>query len=507
MTSTTEAAVRTTDRGALPAWWVGLCMVSALLGAGTRIAAADEYVGAAAAFSWCLVPIAALPFTTKRGAVSFAHPWTVIFGLLLHGWVLRLTLAALDRRPTNTSSTMFPNGDTSIIDRGMLWSFVGIVCLGTGYALTTLRKTTGGPTPLAPFHRADDPTMWRHGRMFFALTVVALLAAVGMYFLATSGGSAGLIGKRFNDIEGGSASRLGTGSYAYLRLAYLSHSVFIVLALYRFKFGHIPGLYFKGLLICTFAGAILGPLMSDSRAGVALVIVDVVMLQIILSGRVRMSRLWIVGAAAVAALGAMLQLRRQTATSFGASILDIFAGRDLFDIGKNAHILQLPGSELGGQTLVGWLLLPFPQGLLPFDKPLFTGLGQYVWTNAYQASSRNGVPAGLIGELYLNFGLVGIIGGMLAFGVVIGLSYRMLARDLAEQRIVATVLMAIGLVRLIVFGLSNDLGTGVLSSLSDMLPILALLAFIVPRPRRSKRREQPRSRGRIDRLTVDTAGD
>lgn len=488
MTSTTNQprAVQPASR-TIPAWWIVLTLLCSVTSLCVFIFGPQEILAGSAAISWCLLPIAALPFAGSRGYTSLAHPWTVIFGLLLHGWALRLTIAAFD--VSNSVTVLLRGSDASILDRGLLISTMAIGALGVGYALTAPGTSKRASAYLTRFHRLDDKDAWRPGRMAFALTAVLLIAGAGIYLLAMSGDS--FIGKRFNDIQGGSASRLTASSYVYLRMSYLSHSAFIVLMVYKFKFGKLPNGFFRVLTVLAFVGALLGPLMSDSRAGVALVLIDILMLQIILSGRVRIGRIVATGTVGLVALATMLQLRSETAESLSQATLSIFTGRDLFDIGKTAHILQLPGGALGGETLVGWIFVLVPQSLLPFDKPMFTELGQYVWTNAYGASNASGVPAGIIGELYLNFGTGAIIVGMLGFGVILGLSYRLLAFDLGERRVIAAVLMAIGLVRLTVFGLSNDLGTGVLSSLGDMVPILLLLAFVAPRMRTNSRSRRP----------------
>ena len=287
--------------------------------------------------------------------------------------------------------------------------------------------------------------------------------------------------KRFNAIEGGGKNRVASQDYGYLRLAYLSHAVFIVLLAYRYKFRRLPSPLLRLLLPVSGLVAVFVPLSGNSRAGVAMLLIDILLLQIVLGRRIRPARIVAVSTVTVVVVAWMLSVRGGVERTLGESFIRTFAGRDLFDVGKLAHISLLEPGTLNGQTLWGWLLFPFPEGALPFDKPLWTGLGPLVSQNAYGRGGITGVPAGLIGELYLNVGYVGVIAGSALFGVLVARIYRVILPSLSQGRVIGSVMFAVLLVRFVVFGLSNDFGTGVLSSLSDLLPILAILAFVAPR--------------------------
>lgn len=462
--------------------WLVPVVAASLIGAVfTAFAAPQGVIGTAASVTWLCLPFMALPFSMRRGVSGVAHPWTVIFGLFVYSWVLRLTLTSMDRGGADAVKIMFGSASHEIIFGGLFLGGYGLAFFTAGYFLTS-----GLPAPpvakrrFASWYRLDDQGSWRPRRMEFAAVVVLLISLVGLILLQRSSGGE-LLGKRFNELQGGSASRTSSITYGYLRVAYFSHAVFMVLLIYRLKFGRLPSPLLRALLPLAGILAILVPLLGNNRAGVALILVDFLILQVVLSRRIPHLRIVVFAATAVLVLAWMLSLRGAGTRTLNEALISTFAGRDLFDVGKLSHIYGQSAGSLDGQTLWGWLIFLVPESMLPFDKPMWTGLGQYVWQNAYDGVGVTGVPAGLIGELYLNLGLAGVAAGMTLFGVLIAAVYRTIYPVLLEGRVIGAVLFGIELVRLIMFGLSNDLGTGILSSLSDLLPILLLMAFVAPR--------------------------
>ena len=487
--------------------WLLVVVAVSLAGAALcHFYAQQETVGEAAAFTWLCLPVLALPFSMRRGVTGVAHPWTVIFWLIVYSWVLRLTIAALGPASSDSMFAMFGGGPQDIIFGGLFMGGLGLACFTVGYFVTISLPRRGAAKPrFTRFYRFDDRAAWDPRRMEFAALFVLLLAGLGLLLLQqTSTGT--FLGKRFNELEGGSSNRTSSIEYFYLRIAYLSHSVFILLLVYRLKFGRLDSPLLRLLLPVSGVLAVAVPLLGNNRAGVAVVMVDYLMLQILLTRHVPRARVVLGAVGAILVVAWMLRIRGGEGRSFTDALVSTFAGRDLFDIGKTARIYETAPGTLDGQTLWGWLVFAVPQDFLPFDKPIWTSLGNYVWVQAYGGDlfSITGVPAGLIGELYLNVGLVGVAAGMCVFGILIAAFYRMIHPLLEQQRVIGAVLFAIELVRLLMFGLSSDLGTGVLGSLSDFLPILALLAFVAPRQRTWDRGRLARA-ARVDNATTRTS--
>ena len=440
--------VRTADRSRLSdsphiSPWVLLVVLMALFGAGISLALGDPApVAIAAAVTWLAMPAMALPFAMRRGVSAVANPWTVIFGLFVYSWAIRLTVTAVSGPGSDAYEKMFFGSHPQIIFDGLLLGGVGMAAFSAGYMITSSRTTQMRATQrFQRWYRLDDQNSWSPRLMEFFGLGVFLFAMVGFLLLQRSTGDAGsLAAKRFNDLVGGGASRTSSIEYVYLRMAYLSHAVFIVLLVYRLKFRRLPSPLLRVLLPVTGLVAVAVPFLGNNRAGVALVLVDLLMLQVLLSGRIRAGRLAIGAVFATALLGWMFALRSATTQGLREGIVSTFSGRDLFDIGKLAHIQQAP-AELNGETLWGWLFFAVPERLLPFEKPLWTGLGQYVFNEVYRGPGDiTGIPAGLIGELYLSFGWVCVVVGMALFGVLVAAIYRVIKPLVAEGKVIGAVL-------------------------------------------------------------------
>ncbi|MFB6264014.1 MAG: O-antigen polymerase, partial [Bradymonadaceae bacterium] len=91
--------------------------------------------------------------------------------------------------------------------------------------------------------------------------------------------------------------------------------------------------------------------------------------------------------------------------------------RNLLGAAKTAHIIDGVPEHLPyqyGRSYVVWLVTPVPRTVWP-DKPAIR-TGALVGEAIFNTPERTGVPPGVIGELYINFGLVGIPIGMFLVG-------------------------------------------------------------------------------------------
>ncbi len=86
-----------------------------------------------------------------------------------------------------------------------------------------------------------------------------------------------------------------------------------------------------------------------------------------------------------------------------------------------------------GSTYLLWLIAPIPRQLW-IEKPVVR-VGQVVGMAAFERTAdRTGVPPGLIGELYWNFGFLGPVFGMFGIGVFLNLLYNSFAPLLRENK-------------------------------------------------------------------------
>jgi hypothetical protein len=244
-----------------------------------------------------------------------------------------------------------------------------------------------------------------------------------------------------------------------------------------------------GLVVVIFGlAAAAFPFFVSSRQGVMFLIIRVALIWLYLRGEPTPRKAFAVAAVSLALFGSMLAFRRGAADLGGiqreASVQGLLeatvGGRHFLDLTKTAHILEAVPRAVDyqyGRTLVTWLVAPIPRTLWP-DKPRIgaggdlTGIFGTVWTS--------GVPPGIVGELHLNFGLPGVLVGMLAVGLLLRSLYATFQPHFPEPAFV-----------LIYTLLSTRLGLGMLSAsvsgsairmFQEMIPLLAALLVVGWRP-------------------------
>jgi hypothetical protein len=217
----------------------------------------------------------------------------------------------------------------------------------------------------------------------------------------------------------------------------------------------------------------------NSRASVALTVIDATVIAYYLSHRISIIKVSV--AAGLVALLALVQLgmRAQQEHSVLQLVEKTIAGRDLMDVTKMALIIDAVPQQLDycyGETLFGWLAAPIPKKLWP-HKPLWSERGVYVNRHVYGArNTLSGITLGLPTELYWNFGWIGVTLGMYLTGVTLRHIYNAFLP--VRDNISAVVLYSLAVTRLTVFTLGSDLGTGILKTVLDVLPVILLILVI-----------------------------
>jgi hypothetical protein len=300
--------------------------------------------------------------------------------------------------------------------------------------------------------------------------------------------------KKFIDFKDPSAMRnfreesLQSASYYYYRGAACAKFIFYL---------NLANLIYRRRSVASLSGAltIWGGLQTlvvfscmNSRASVALLILDALIISYYLQGRVSVGKASLAVAAAALLMVALLGARVARRDSPLELVEKTVAGRDLMDVTKMALIIaSVPGQMdyCYGETLVGWLAAPIPSHIWP-NKPLWTERGVFINQRVYGAKhSLSGVPPGLPAELYWNFGLPGVFLGMFIAGVALRSLYVSFAPY--RESPAAVLIYSIVVTRLTLFMLGSDVGTGILKTALDVVP-LALMIFVVTRSDRAARR-------------------
>ena len=139
-----------------------------------------------------------------------------------------------------------------------------------------------------------------------------------------------------------------------------------------------------------------------------------------------------------------------------------------------AHIYHLAGDELSylwGTSLIHWVVFPVPRAVWP-AKPM--NIGQYLGAELYGRGVGivgAGTPPTLIGELYLNGGLLFLLPGMFIFGVLVRWGY-LYFNPLETKNPLNILLYAVFAVEICLRGLTGNWSLSMVGFLMWLLPLL-----------------------------------
>lgn len=367
---------------------------------------------------------------------------------------------------------------------GSLAMLAGLTAFVIGYSLRLPRLGISG---LATLRRND----WVHGKLEVVCIALTVVAAAAFGMLIASAGIDTLSEKRFIEGELSSQSRLSSLSYLWFRIAGLARFPFYLAIAGILRSRGRTRLTLRGVALISGVVSLLLPLYSNNRAALGLIVLDILIISYLIKGRIRWRWVSLFLLAAFISVNVLLALRSEEDLGWIDTVQRTLIGRDFMDVTKTAHITQMDEmAPLGGETLVGWVVAPIPSSTWE-GKPMWIDLGQYVWTEALGKSGSNSLPAGFVGELYLNIWWPGVVVGMLALGALLRLLYETFKLFLHEVN--AVIIYVVLMVRLTIFTLSSDLGTGITKAALDVLPLVVLLALVGRLARRPRDSNLPAS--------------
>ncbi len=351
----------------------------------------------------------------------------------------------------------------------------GMLCLAVGYiAAGPRRRPMPTRTPAPPWDRK------RLALVVGAFLTVGLVSSV--VFVAQLDLSidrlSDLSAKRF--IEQGREGLVVRGYLRWgaqlIRFAFLLVFVHWIATRRRLRWPATLAVTALALLAMAF------PVFVSSRQGVLLLILRVLLLWLCIRGEPKLR--WVLAAAVVALLlfGSMRALRtevtdwREVGDFVGLSGLaeQTVGGRRFLDVTRTAHIMAAVPETFDyqhGKTLLTWLVAPVPRSWWPEKPPI--GIGRTVGGQALRAPEGVGVPPGIVAELYLNFGLAGVLVGLFVFGLLLRRLHTAFEPHLAGAGF-ALVYIVVA-TRLAVDMFHNEISPAMTRLLQEMLPLLAAL--------------------------------
>ena len=322
----------------------------------------------------------------------------------------------------------------SIILVNSLASLVGFAAVALGYRAAAGRRSPSFPRWLVN-RRFDQRRLTLAASSTLAFSVVGLAAFVSQAGVELSD-LASLSNKRAVQV-GGEFTAL---THVRLLASSSQYALYLLVLYWCPRWAYRP-FWLPALLLAAGGVALVLPFLSSSRAGVLFVLLNS-LLAVALRRPIPRRAL---GLAAVCVLGVavgMGALRDQAqgrATEVGSLAESIFSpveatvgsGNYVDFVVPSVVIDRVPERmpHLHGSSYVAWLATPIPRTLWP-GKPNVS-LGVQVRRDVYLLPTQGqGIPPGLFGEAYLNFGLVGIP----LIGFLFGVTLRVL-RSLLVPRV------------------------------------------------------------------------
>ncbi len=416
--------------------------------------------------------VLALPILFDRNYDIF-EPMTAIFFLFFFGAPLKLCyIATVQDTNPYVVDRLLNDGPLGALIPGVLMAIGGLVALVVGYMLPAHRRAV-------PYLLFPSLSRWSTKKLqLICLAIVAFSGVCFCLFVVTAGVTLNDIsGKRFSGEEGSNAARVFSYKYYLYRFAafakFPAYLSFAWLTFYRKSYRS----WFGALCVISALQAMLICIVISNRAGVAILLLDFILIGYFVRGR-KMNLLKVSAFMLAAIVGVMgiLSVRSDRAGGVGKVFETTMAGRDMMDITKTAHIINAVPDKIGyrnGEMLYAWATAFVPKSVWP-NKPMWIERGPYIMQNVYDRKNRiAGIPPGFVAELYWNFGWMGLLFGMSLFGYLVKLFYRSYLS--VPLNPASAIIYAFFVTRFVLFTLGSDLGTGVIKLGLDLVPLLMIL--------------------------------
>lgn len=283
--------------------------------------------------------------------------------------------------------------------------------------------------------------------------------------------------KRHFEIEGAEYKYAALGYYRWM-INMSQVSFYLSLIIYLNK--KTKSNKFLFWLIASGLLSLFFPFFSSSRSSIGNIIFAVIIILSIYR-KINFTLLGITAIIGLSFFNYMTYLRQAkwtdpTKLDNESIIHSMIFNRNLLDISKTAHIINGVPQDIEykyGSSFLTILVSPIPRTFWPEKPVLF--LGKEIGQNIYRNGEKNnaGVPPGLIAELYINFGLIGIIMGMYLFGLLIGGLYSSI-KHYPEANDGHILLYAILIVSLTMELLGGSFSQGIMSLLQLYLPVMLI---------------------------------
>ncbi len=433
------------------------------------------------AFAFVSFAILCVPLLAKRNYL-IVEPYSIIFLVLYLGIPLKLVWVLAFRDTARLQSVLL---GARVED--FLYPCVIVILALTSLSAGYLSGRSFGKT-IRPFRL---PNRTWNTKLLFLVCGVAIAISTVVFFLYAQriglGGGGPISAKRFEKVADGPMQR-GSLSYYRWAIGFTQVVSYILLAwILTSKLGRRA----KAVALIVFAVpttlALVGPFINSSRYPIVFFLIESLVIVYCLKKNMLKTRMLAIQAALVVAVAILfvgiLALRRDGhAAGSGIEFIKPFPILEhaigdpyLADVTKTVHIIRAVPDRVPyqtGRTYAALFVAPIPRDYWP-AKPAI-GAGPFVGEHIY-GLKHTGIPPGLIGESFLNFGLAGVAIIPFFYGWLVRWSYEKLIPSLRTA--VGAVCFAICF-RFYVAALGMDVAVGMVQCLAELLPALTIMLIV-----------------------------
>ena len=351
----------------------------------------------------------------------FEPPWFVAAGLLIGTFIRTCFLIFDPSADVKMHQVLGPFKPEDVLPYGLLAINVGIFFWWAGYNSPIKVK----------LH--EQKRRFFSVKSFKSTLIVLGIISIGMLLVYLSRinffntlTSYGISGKRYisvNDVDGNT-----TVFMQYKMGSEFIATIAIVFAAWVFNRPTSSSKQKIVLLTLILLGCLI-PFISSSRNTILYLILTILLTFHYQRQRIPIRNILTFMLLGFIMLGFMGNLRKQAYSTASGTTIEKTGTRNatlhtiaysahFVGVGKTSVILaQVPEKQnyLYGQSYLSIFYAPIPRSMW-HNKPIVR-IGRFVGVTLFERNTLSGVPPGLIGESYLNFGWVGIIIIMYVFGI------------------------------------------------------------------------------------------
>ncbi len=332
-------------------------------------------------------------------------PYVIFAGLLFIGTSLRTLYILFDGNADGLKSLLGPYSYEDILYLGLIGINIGVLSFMSGYYSMSSGRQVTTTNSLAPkFIKKNTYSIVF--TVFFLIGVTLIFFYLNAISFITDLSDKGISTKRF---IGDNRTVFGFLSIGSNIIAVLT----IVHALYYYNVKRTK--VNRLILIFLFFLAILIPIIARTRVDIVYLLLSILVIKHYSYKKIKLKYLLgfiFISFTILSILGSIVKVKDEDTTinfNFSSIIENIVYAPHFLGVGKTSVIIAtIPEKESFhfGKSYLSILFAPIPRPMWP-EKPVIR-VGRFVGQNLYEKGNFTGVPPGIVGESYLNFGWAGI---------------------------------------------------------------------------------------------------